>query len=72
MSHFLRRIMLSPVTCLTSPRLSTLSRNQQDFREKAKRKSIPITGPELPRGFQEVKVKQSRYRPGVAQRVPGS
>jgi hypothetical protein len=27
---------------------------------------------EWPRGFQEVMVKQSRYRPGVAQRVPGS
>jgi hypothetical protein len=27
---------------------------------------------EWPRGFQEVKVKQFRYRPGVAQRVPGS
>jgi hypothetical protein len=31
-----------------------------------------VTGLEWPRGFQEVKVKQSRYRPGVAQRVPGS
>jgi hypothetical protein len=32
------------------------------------------TGLELARGFQEVKVKvkQSRYRPGVVQRVPGS
>ena len=38
------------------------------------RESIPVTGLEWPRGFQEVKVKvkQSRYRPGVAQRVPGS
>jgi hypothetical protein len=34
--------------------------------------SSPVTGLEWPRGFQEVKVKQSRYRPGVAQRVPGS
>jgi hypothetical protein len=40
-----------------------------------------VTGLEWPRGFQEVKiprfheklkVKQFRYRPGVAQRVPGS
>jgi hypothetical protein len=33
-----------------------------------------VTGLEWPRGFQEVKVKvkQSRYRPEVAQRVPGS
>ena len=39
-----------------------------------KRYSSPVTGLEWPRGFQEVKVrvKQSRYRPGVAQRVPGS
>jgi hypothetical protein len=36
------------------------------------RSSSPVTGLEWPRGFQEVKVKQSRYRPGVAQRVPGS
>ena len=36
------------------------------------RRSGPVTGLEWPRGFQEVKVKQSRYRPGVAQRVPGS
>ena len=37
-------------------------------------KSSPVTGLEWPRGFQEVKikVKLSRYRPGVAQRVPGS
>ena len=37
-------------------------------------KSSPVTGLECPRGFQEikVKVKQSRYRPGVAQRVPGN
>ena len=34
--------------------------------------SSPVTGLEWPRGFQEVKVKQSRYRPRVAQRVPGS
>ena len=34
--------------------------------------SSPVTGLEWPRGFQEVKVDQSRYRPGVAQRVPGS
>ena len=37
-----------------------------------KRYISPITGLEWPRGFQEVKVKQCRYRPGVAQRVPGS
>jgi hypothetical protein len=37
-----------------------------------KRYSSAVTGLEWPRGFQEVKVKQSRYRPGVAQRVPGS
>jgi hypothetical protein len=36
------------------------------------RKSSPVTGLEWPRGFQEVKVKQSSHRPGVAQRVPGS
>jgi hypothetical protein len=36
------------------------------------RYSSPVTGLEWPRGFQEVKVKQSRYRPRVAQRVPGS
>jgi len=37
-------------------------------------KGSPVTGLEWPRGFQEVKVKvkQSRYRPGVTQRVPGS
>jgi hypothetical protein len=35
-------------------------------------KSSPVTGLEWPRGFQEVKVKQYCYRPGVAQRVPGS
>jgi hypothetical protein len=29
-------------------------------------KSSSITGLEWPRGFQEVKVKQSRYKPGVA------
>jgi len=36
--------------------------------------SSPITDLAWPRGFQEVKVKvkQSYYRPGVAQRVPGS
>ena len=46
---------------------------------------LRVTGLEWPRGFQEVKVprfiyilyiyikvKQSRYRPGVTQRVPGS
>jgi hypothetical protein len=33
--------------------------------------SSPVRGLEWPRRFQEVKVKQSRYRPGVAQRVPG-
>jgi hypothetical protein len=32
----------------------------------------PVTGLECPRVFQEVKVKQSRYRPGMAQSVPGS
>ena len=32
----------------------------------------PVTGLEWPRGFQEVKVNQARYRPGVAQRVPGN
>jgi hypothetical protein len=36
------------------------------------RQSSPVTGLEWLRGFQEVKVKQSRYRPAVAQRVPGS
>jgi len=37
-------------------------------------KRSPVTGLEWPRGFQQVKVKvkQSRYRPGVAHRVPGS
>ena len=30
-----------------------------------RRYSSPVTGLEWPRGFQEVKVKQSRYRPGV-------
>jgi hypothetical protein len=28
----------------------------------------PVTGLEWPKGFQEVKEKQSRYRSGVAQR----
>jgi hypothetical protein len=37
-----------------------------------KSKSSPITGLGWPRGFQEVKVEQSSYWPGVAQRVPGS
>ena len=40
------------------------------------RLSSPITGLEWPRGFQEVKVKvkvkQSHYRSGPVQRVPGS
>jgi hypothetical protein len=34
--------------------------------------SSPVTSLEWPRWFQEVKVKQSRYRPGVAQRIPGN
>jgi hypothetical protein len=40
--------------------------------EKMYRLSRPVTGLEWPRGFQEVKVKHPRYRPGVAQRVRGS
>jgi hypothetical protein len=36
------------------------------------REIITVTGLEWPRGFQEVEVQQSHYRPGVAQRVPGS
>jgi hypothetical protein len=36
------------------------------------KQTSPVTGLEWRRGFQEVKVKQSRYRRGVAQRVPGS
>jgi hypothetical protein len=35
-------------------------------------KSSPVTGQERSRGFQEVKVKQSRYRPVETQRVPES
>ena len=46
----------------------------EDSRKLRYRQSSPVTGLEWPRGFQEVKVKvkQSRYRPGVAQRIPGS
>jgi hypothetical protein len=44
----------------------------QPLMKMSKWYSSPVTVLQWLRGFQEVEVKQSRYRLGVVQRVPGS
>ena len=59
-------LQIRPKELLKFLKLLTLDVHLGKFKGKA--------GLEWSRGFQEVKVKvkQSRYRPGVVQRVPGS
>ena len=79
-----RAVILPLVACLALPYFYTLSQKRYDFRIKVSKHQmcVFIFSETFIRNFShskkniiknvKVKVKQSSYRPGVAQRVPGS